>query len=136
MSLGRKSSKDVPELSGFLDRDTELKGEITFKDTLRIDGKFKGSIRLGRHLVIGESADVDADIEVARLTVNGRLRGQAKATERLELNPTARVQSRLTAKVLVVEEGALFEGECSMSLGPREVKQEPLKEPLKKAAAD
>lgn len=102
------------DLSGFLDRETFVKGDISFKDTLRIDGKFEGAIRSGKNLIIGESADVNAEIEVDSLYVSGRLRGKAKATGRVELAPTARVQSDLATAVLVVEEGAVFEGGCSM----------------------
>lgn len=106
------------DLSGFLDRGITFKGEISFKDTLRIDGHFEGTIRSGKTLIIGESADVDAEIEVGSLYVSGHLRGQAKVTERIELSNTARVESNLATTVLVVEEGAVFEGRCSMSKDP------------------
>ena len=115
------------DISGFLDRDVVMKGEISFKDTLRIDGKFEGIIRDAKYLVVGESADVNAEIEVEAICVGGRLRGSVNASDRIEINRTARVQSNLTTKVLVVEEGAIFEGKCSMSTrtGPREVEKQP-----------
>lgn len=120
------------DLSGFLDRETAIKGEVNFKDTLRIDGRFEGAIRSGKTLVIGESADVDADIEVGSLFVSGRLRGTANVTDRIELARTARVQSDLTTAALVVEEGAVFEGHCTMMkkeavTGPREVEDRTVK---------
>ena len=102
------------DLSGFLDVGAEFHGELSFKDTLRIDGKFKGAIKSGRLLVIGESADVDAEIEVETLSVSGSLRGTVRAKDRIELHDTARCQCSLDTNVLVVEEGALFEGHCSM----------------------
>ncbi len=101
-------------LSGFLDRDSEFTGELNFKETLRIDGKFQGTIRTGKSLVVGETAEIDADIEVGSLFVSGRLQGKVRATERVELHSTARVQAELDTTILVVEEGALFEGNCSM----------------------
>lgn len=102
------------DLSGFLDIGTDFKGELAFQDTLRIDGKFEGSIRDGRLLVIGESADVNADIDVHTISVSGRLRGNVHAKERIELHESARCECNLETRVLVVEEGALFEGKCSM----------------------
>ncbi len=116
------------ELSGFLDHETELKGDISFADMLRINGKFEGSIRSGRTLIVGEGADVHADIEVETIFVSGRLRGSIRGAERVELLSTARVQSQLDTAVLVVEEGAIFEGECSMkgASGPREVASDKL----------
>jgi cytoskeletal protein CcmA (bactofilin family) len=102
------------ELSGFLDVGTDFKGEIAFQDTLRIDGKFEGSIRDGKLLIVGETADVNADIDVVTISVSGRLRGNVHARERIELHESARCQCNLETRVLVVEEGALFEGNCSM----------------------
>jgi cytoskeletal protein CcmA (bactofilin family) len=117
------------DLSGFLDRGTVFKGEVTFEDTLRIDGKFEGAIRSGKNLIIGESADVDAEIEVEALYISGRLRGSAKISGRVELSSEARVEANLTTEILVVEEGAVFDGQCSMQKdklsGPREVKEGP-----------
>jgi cytoskeletal protein CcmA (bactofilin family) len=102
------------DLSGFLDVGTDFKGDLAFQDTLRIDGKFEGSIRDGRLLVIGESADVNADIDVHTISVSGRLRGNVHAKERIELHESARCECNLETRVLVVEEGALFEGTCTM----------------------
>jgi cytoskeletal protein CcmA (bactofilin family) len=102
------------ELSGFLDEGTEFRGEISFQDTLRVDGKFEGSIRNGRLLIIGEAADVNADIDVGSVSVRGGLRGNVHARERIELHETARCQCNLDTRVLVVAEGALFEGSCAM----------------------
>ncbi|MGH9335205.1 MAG: bactofilin family protein, partial [Vicinamibacteria bacterium] len=61
------------DLSGFLDQGTAFQGDLSFQDTLRIDGKFEGSIRDGRLLIIGESADVNAEIHVGTISVSGRL---------------------------------------------------------------
>lgn len=102
------------DLSGFLDVGAEFHGELSFQDTLRIDGKFEGTIREGRLLIIGESADVNADIHVATVSVSGRLRGSVHAKERVELHASARCHCNLETRVLVVEEGAVFEGGCAM----------------------
>jgi len=102
------------DLSGFLDVGTEFHGELSFQDTLRIDGKFEGTIRDGRLLIIGQSADVNAEIHVATVSVSGRLRGDVHAKERVELHASARCQCNLETRVLVVEEGAMFEGGCAM----------------------
>ena len=102
------------DLSGFLDRDTVLSGELNFKDTLRIDGKFQGSVRTGKSLVIGEGADVNAEIDVDAIYISGKVQGKVRARERVELHRNARVDAELHTKILVVEEGAQFEGHCSM----------------------
>lgn len=111
------------ELEGFLDEGTSFSGEVTFHDTLRIDGKFEGAVRSGKTLIIGENAEVDAEVDVAIVSVSGRIRGSVRASERVELNPTARAECSLDCKVLVVHEGAQFDGKCAMGgqKAPREV---------------
>lgn len=111
----RKKEHGSGELQGFLDEGTTFSGEVTFNDTLRIDGKFEGAVRSGGALVIGERADVNAEIDVAVVTVSGRLRGSVRASERVELHPTARAECSVDCKVLIVHEGASFDGQCSMS---------------------
>jgi cytoskeletal protein CcmA (bactofilin family) len=110
----KRNDQGSGELEGFLDEGTSFSGEVTFHDTLRIDGKFDGAIRSGKTLVIGENADVDAEVDVAMVSVSGRLRGTVRASERVELNPTARAECSLDCKVLVVHEGAQFDGQCAM----------------------
>ena len=109
-----KKDQGSGELEGFLDEGTSFSGEVTFHETLRIDGKFEGAVRSGKTLVVGEFADVNAEVDVAVVTVSGRLRGHVRARERVELHPTARAECSLECKVLVVHEGACFDGQCAM----------------------
>lgn len=104
-------------LNGFLDRGSHFQGELAFEETFRIDGRFEGKIRSGSELIVGDCAEVNADIEVGRLSVNGTLKGSVRATERIELLPRARVFADLATPILKVEEGAYFHGSCLMAEG-------------------
>ena len=64
--------------------------------------------------MIGESAVITAQIKAASIIVAGKVSGDITATQRIEIRPSAKVIGNLTAPVLVVHEGALFEGHCSM----------------------
>ncbi len=101
-------------LNGFLDKGSHFSGDLEFEETFRIDGKFEGKIRSGSELILGDTAEVTGEIEVGRLSVNGRLKGTVRARERVELHARARVEADLTTPVLKIEEGALFEGSCRM----------------------
>lgn len=101
-------------LNGFIDKGSHIRGDLSFEDTFRIDGRFEGKIRSGTELVIGDAADVTAEIDVARVSVNGTLKGSVKASERVELLAGARVFGDLITPVLRIEEGAHFEGACQM----------------------
>ena len=102
-------------LNGFLDKGSHLKGELSFEETFRIDGKFEGTIPSGSELILGDSAEVDAEIHVERLSINGSLKGTVRASERIEIHPRARVTANLQTPVLRIEEGAFFQGSCDMS---------------------
>lgn len=101
-------------LNGFLDRGSHFSGDLKFEQGFRIDGRFEGKITSGSELVIGETAEVDAEIQVAKLSVNGSLKGTITATERIELHAKARVLADLTTPALSIDEGAFFQGSCKM----------------------
>jgi cytoskeletal protein CcmA (bactofilin family) len=101
-------------LNGFLDRGSHFTGDLKFEEGFRIDGKFEGKITSGSELVIGETADVEAEIHVKKLAVNGSLRGNVVASERIDLQPKARILADLTTPALSIEEGAFFQGSCKM----------------------
>ncbi len=109
-----KTRADGSTLNGFLDRGSHCQGELAFEETFRIDGKFDGKIRSGSELILGDTAEVSADISVGRLSVNGTLKGSIKATQRVELLAQARVTGDITTPILKIEEGARFQGSCQM----------------------
>ena len=101
-------------LNGFIDKGSFIRGDLSFEETFRIDGRFEGKIRSGGELILGDEADVNAEMEVGRLSVNGKLKGSVQATDRVELLAGARVLGDISTPVLRIEEGAHFEGSCQM----------------------
>ena len=101
-------------MNGFIDKGSFIRGDLSFEETFRIDGRFEGKIRSGGELILGDDADVNAEMEVGRLSVNGKLKGSVHATERVELLAGARVLGDISTPVLRIEEGAHFEGSCQM----------------------
>lgn len=112
----------APRISGFIDRDTEIIGDIKFKENFRIDGVFKGKILSGNGLIIGETAEVEADIDVSSMTINGRVKGAIKAKDRIEIFSKGRVIGTVTTPKLIIEEGAFFQGSCQMEMKALESK--------------
>jgi len=112
----------IPRISGFIDRETEIIGDIKFKENFRIDGIFKGKILSGNGLIIGETAEIEADIEVGSLTINGRVKGTIKAKDKIEIFSKGRVIGAVTTPKLVIEEGAFFQGSCQMEMKSLESK--------------
>jgi len=98
----------------YLDSGSKISGKLLFEGATRIDGQVDGEIIAKESLVIGESAVVTAQIKANAIIVAGKVSGDITATQRLEIRPSARVIGNLTSPVLIVHEGAMFEGHCSM----------------------
>jgi cytoskeletal protein CcmA (bactofilin family) len=113
-----KTRDEDSTLNGFIDRGSHFRGDLAFEETFRIEGRFEGKIRSGTELIIGDAADVTAEIDVGRLSVNGTLKGSVHAAERVELLAGARVFGDIITPVLRIEEGAHFEGSCQMGEEP------------------
>lgn len=108
----RQKEIDEGRISGFFDKDTEIKGDLKFKGSFRIDGRFKGKIDSDSILIIGEQGRVEADIKVANITINGEVKGNIQAQERVEVNSKGRVTGTIITPKLVVDEGAFLEASC------------------------
>src|SRR6185295_7650456 len=97
--------KPTEQVSGFLDKGTNVTGELEFAGTLRIDGNFQGSISTGDSLVIGEHAIVHADIKVGEIEIHGQFFGSIVAKQRVEIFPSGRVRGDIHATILCVNPG-------------------------------
>ncbi len=119
-------ARDIKEgrLSGFVGHGTTLTGETQFQAMLRVDGHLIGTVASETGtLIIGTNGKVEANILVAAAIINGSVLGDIVATEKLQLGRTARVLGNIQSPRLIVEEGAILEGSCSM-LKARETHEE------------
>jgi cytoskeletal protein CcmA (bactofilin family) len=111
----RLSPSAHPSGGAYLDSGSKISGKLAFEGPTRIDGQVDGEIQAKDSLTIGESAVVTAQIKAASIVVAGKVSGDILATSHLEIRPSAKVIGNLVTPVLVVHEGANFEGHCSMS---------------------
>ena len=119
-------ARDIKEgrLSGFVGHGTTLTGETEFHAMLRVDGHLIGTVASeAGTLIIGTNGQVDANIMVAAAMINGTVNGDVIASEKLQLGRTARVMGNIQSPRLIIEEGAILEGSCSM-LKARETHEE------------
>src|SRR5438477_7285463 len=102
------------ELNGFLDSGAVFKGELKFEDTMRIDGRFNGKIVSKNELIVGESATIEGDVHVGRVAISGTVIGKIVAAQRVEIHRNGKVYSDIDTPALIIEEGAIFQGNCVM----------------------
>ncbi len=113
-----------------LTQDAEIKGTIKFGGAMRMDGNFEGElISDNGELVVGKTGNVKATVNVKSVVIEGRVDGNIKASDKVELKQNAHLIGDLQAKTLVIEEGVVFVGQCNVN--PEGTKVESHKEEKK-----
>ena len=118
------SSKKHPKLEVIIGSDTVIKGEITSKGTVRIDGRFEGTLA-AEAVIIGEGAYLLGDISSKTMLAAGRITGNVHSVESVEIQPRGEVCGDIYTSRLTVAEGGIFEGRSYMQ-NSRELEYKPL----------
>lgn len=112
MSVLLKNYYNNKKIKTILGTNTFLKGNLKFKESLKINGNFVGSIEAAGLLVIGEEAKIQADVYAKSIVVSGLVKGDIVAEERVEMLPTGRVYGNVKAKKIKISDGVIFYGHC------------------------
>jgi cytoskeletal protein CcmA (bactofilin family) len=100
---------------GLIGRGIEITGDIVFADRLHVDGKVSGKLSSeSGTLVIGETGQVEAQLDVGVCVIHGAVYGNLVARSKVEIHKTGRAHGELITPVLLVEEGAVFNGTIKM----------------------
>lgn len=111
----KESSVVTPgEIIAFLGKGTSFKGVITYEGAVRIDGNVDGEIITKGSLVIGETAEIKAEIEVGSLVCGGSINGNIVAFEKVHLIAPAIVTGTIKTPILIIDEGVRFNGTIDM----------------------
>ena len=102
------------EITTLLGRGAAFEGKLTFDGTVRIDGRFKGEVFSDDVLVIGEGAQVEAQIDVGEVIIQGTVVGNITAKRSIEIHAPGRVKGDLHTPTLQIDKGVIFEGRSFM----------------------
>jgi cytoskeletal protein CcmA (bactofilin family) len=114
---GAQAGGKPEQLNALLGKGSSFEGKLLFEGNVRIDGKFTGEILSTDTLIIGEGAEVKAEIQVGSLVIVGDYNGNARAQKSIELRTPAKVRGGLTTASIVIERGVFFDGTCKMDMG-------------------
>ena len=112
--VGLPDQKNISQTHTILGPESSFDGKLTFQGSVRIDGKFQGEIYTEDVLVVGEPAEVLAEVNVGTLILNGTIRGNVYAKKGVELQAPARMYGDIETPSLIVQKGVIFEGSCRM----------------------
>ncbi len=105
------------EVTTLLGRGSEFEGKLSFEGTVRIDGKLSGEIFTDDTLIIGEGAEVNAEINVGAVVIEGTVHGNVNAKRSVEIHTPGKVIGNISTPSLFIEKGVIFEGNCQMEQG-------------------
>jgi cytoskeletal protein CcmA (bactofilin family) len=108
-----KNGGGKSQLNGFLDAGSHLRGELHFDDTFRIDGKLTGKVDSDGDLYVGQGGEVEGEVRVGRLFVTGKIDAKIQA-QRVEVAAGGQLRGEVSTPCLVIDEGAIFEGQARM----------------------
>ena len=102
------------KIKTIIGKNSDLVGHLTFKDSLKINGFFKGNVNSEGLLFIGETAQVTGDISAEAVVVCGVVNGDITAKAKVEMLPTGRVYGNVKAKKIKISDGVIFNGKCEI----------------------
>jgi cytoskeletal protein CcmA (bactofilin family) len=128
-----RKRQDPAEWTGFLEQGVKVEGKVESTGTFRIDSAMKGTLVSEDTLILGEHAAIVGEILGNRVVIAGRFEGTIHARGTVEVKPNAIVTGEIHTPCLVIEPGAIFDGQCHM-LAPTETAK-PVTIPIRSAAA-
>lgn len=111
----------VGKVDTLIGQGAEIKGTISTKGTLRIDGNIDGGVTNAEAVIVGEDGKVKGDINAQTVVIGGRITGNIIASASIEMLPQSQVKGDISAPQLYIAEGAIFEGNCVMSKNQEKV---------------
>lgn len=115
--MRKETPLEKSEIKAFLGPGSKFEGKLFFDEIVRLDGTFKGEINSRDTLIIGETADIDGEVEVGTFILSGKFKGNIKALTRVELRRPAQIDGTIETPILVIEEGVTLNGSINMSTG-------------------
>ena len=116
------------DLNSIIGKGAMLTGDLEVKSSMRVDGHVKGNLKCGDTIIVGKDGKVEGEIVAKNAVIGGTVQGKIEATDRVVLEATAVFTGDLKAGKLVIDEGAVFDGQCSMKTGGKGQAAQPVVE--------
>ncbi|TAG59479.1 MAG: polymer-forming cytoskeletal protein [Cytophagales bacterium] len=117
MFSNKKKQLEIEEAmssNNIIGKGTLIKGDINASSNIRIDGKIIGNIFAKSKVVIGESGEIDGNINSNQAEISGFISGDIEVLELVILHASANIKGNIITNKLIIESGAIFNGSCKM----------------------
>lgn len=120
MITDKDRGDELGEINAYLGRGSRVSGKLNFDGTVRVDGQVEGEIS-ANELIVGERAIVTAQINGQTIVIRGKVTGDINARKRVEIRSPGKLYGNIVTPSLVIHDGVIFEGHCSMGGGETRV---------------
>lgn len=120
--LGKKEEGEVVrpgDLNTIIGKGSVLEGTLKVESGIRIDGKVKGNISTKESLFIGTQGEIEGEITAKNAIIGGKVDGKINATGKIVLESRATFHGEMKASRLIIDDGAIFDGQCTMKDGTK-----------------
>lgn len=122
----RMAGVQPSETGAYLGRGSKVTGKLVFEGTTTIEGEIAGDILVRGNLIIGEEANIEGKIFATSVLIRGKVTGDIQADRKIEIQPPGVLFGDIATQNLLIGDGAIFEGYCSMRKEQKEGKVVPL----------
>ena len=114
MEKERLETSEFGDVNAYLGKGSRVSGKLNFDGAVRVDGQVEGEISAQDTLIVGERAVVTAQINGNTVIIKGKVTGDINAKKRVEIRAPGKLYGNIVTPSLVIHEGVIFEGHCSM----------------------
>ena len=119
--------------SSTLNSHLSFQGDLRFSGTLHVDCELRGSIVTEDTLIVGSSARVDAEVTAGIVEISGKIKGNIKAKKSVTIHSGGHVQGNIETPSISMEQGVIFEGNCTRPSSAQQEDQEASQTPKRRA---
>ncbi|MCO6474005.1 MAG: polymer-forming cytoskeletal protein [Melioribacteraceae bacterium] len=113
--MGPKKDFRSSEEVSILSKGVKIEGKFSSDGNVRIDGIIIGDVIVNGNLTLGDGSKIQGEINAKNVTISGSIEGSVKATEKVILESSSRLKGDVISKLLIIQEGAKFDGKSTMS---------------------
>ena len=114
----KKNTKII--LSTIIGKKSKIDGDLNISGGLRIDGEISGNVVTDSFLTLSKNGFIKANVSARECMISGRIEGDIVVEDVLEIGETGRIDGSIRAGKLIINSGAIFNGNCLMTKESRE----------------
>lgn len=115
LNFNKKSTPiNTDKIDTLIGKNTSINGDLKAEGTIRIDGTVQGDVTISGNLILGEQGLIKGNVKADSVHLSGVIEGNATSVNQLYMTSTGRLNGDMNVSNIIIDEGAIFQGNCSM----------------------